>query len=43
VWDERADPITAVVKTTVSRPRAKLGDPPVIHTVREGGDQLGAA
>jgi len=26
-----------VVKTTIRRLRAKLGDPPVIHTVREGG------
>jgi len=37
VWDEAADPFTTVVKTTIRRLRAKLGDPPVIHTVREGG------
>ncbi len=43
VWDEQADPFTTAVKTTVRRLRAKLGEPPVIHTVREGGYQIGAA
>ncbi len=43
VWDEQADPFTTVVKTTVRRLRAKLGDPPVIHTVREGGYRIGAS
>ena len=33
VWDEMADPFTKTVKITVSRLRAKLGDPPVIETV----------
>ncbi len=37
VWDETANPFTGTVKTTMSRLRAKLGEPPVIHTVREGG------
>jgi DNA-binding response OmpR family regulator len=37
VWDETTNPFTGTVKTTISRLRAKLGDPPVIHTVREGG------
>ena len=41
VWDEAADPFTTAVKTTVRRLRAKLGDPPVIHTVREGGYRIG--
>ncbi len=41
VWDEAADPFTTTVKTTIRRLRAKLGDPPVIHTVREGGYQVG--
>jgi len=41
VWDEAADPFTTVVKTTIRRLRAKLGDPPVIHTVREGGYRIG--
>src|SRR5579872_4419859 len=38
-WDEAADPFTTAVKSTIRRLRAKLGDPPVIHTVREGGDR----
>jgi DNA-binding response OmpR family regulator len=41
VWDEAADPFTTAVKTTIRRLRAKLGDPPVIHTVREGGYRIG--
>ena len=41
VWDEAADPFTTTVKTTIGRLRAKLGDPPVIHTVREGGYRIG--
>ena len=40
-WDEAADPFTTVVKTTIRRLRAKLGDPPVIDTVREGGYRIG--
>ena len=43
VWDEAADPFTTAVKTTIRRLRAKLGDPPVIHTVCEGGYCLGDA
>jgi DNA-binding response OmpR family regulator len=41
VWDETADPFTTAVKTTVRRLRAKLADPPIIHTVREGGYRIG--
>jgi DNA-binding response OmpR family regulator len=41
VWDEAADPFTTTVKTTVLRLRTKLGEPPVIRTVREGGYQIG--
>jgi DNA-binding response OmpR family regulator len=41
-WDEAADPFTTAVKHTMRRLRAKLGDPPIIHTVREGGYQIGA-
>ena len=41
VWDEAADPFTTTVKTTIRRLRAQLGDPPVIHTVREGGYRIG--
>jgi DNA-binding response OmpR family regulator len=41
VWDEAADPFTTAVKTTIRRLRAKLGDPPVVYTVREGGYRIG--
>ena len=41
VWDEAADPFTSTVKTTIGRLRAKLGDPPVIDTVRESGYRIG--
>jgi DNA-binding response OmpR family regulator len=40
VWDEAANPFTSTVKTTIGRLRAKLGDPPVIETVREGGYRI---
>ena len=40
VWDEEANPFTTTVKTTVARLRAKLGEPPVIETVREGGYRI---
>jgi len=43
VWDEAADPFTTTVKTTVRRLRTKLGDPPIVHTVREGGYRIGSA
>jgi DNA-binding response OmpR family regulator len=43
VWDEQADPFTTAVKTTILRLRAKLGDPPLIETVREGGYRIGEA
>ncbi len=41
VWDEFADPFTSAVKTTVSRLRAKLGDPPLIETVSKSGYRIG--
>jgi DNA-binding response OmpR family regulator len=37
VWDGNADPFTHAVKTTISRLRAKLGDPPIIETVPQAG------
>jgi DNA-binding response OmpR family regulator len=40
-WDEAADPFTSTVKTTIGRLRAKLGDPPVIKTVRDSGYRIG--
>ena len=39
-WDEHADPFTAAVKVTISRLRAKLGEPPVIQTVDRSGYQI---
>ncbi|MGG8407789.1 response regulator transcription factor [Streptomyces sp. 12297] len=43
VWDEAADPFTSAVKHTVHRLRVKLGDPPAIETIREGGYRIGPA
>jgi len=40
-WDENADLFTTTVKTTIGRLRGKLGDPPLIETVREGGYRIG--
>jgi DNA-binding response OmpR family regulator len=40
VWDENADPFSQAVKTTVSRLRVKLGDPPLIETVIHAGYRL---
>ena len=40
VWDEAANPFTNTVKTTIGRLRAKLGEPPLIETVREGGYRI---
>jgi DNA-binding response OmpR family regulator len=40
VWDEMADPFTTAVKSTIRRLRAKLGDPPLIGTIREGGYRI---
>jgi DNA-binding response OmpR family regulator len=39
-WDEMADPFTSTVRVTVSRLRAKLGDPPVIETVSPVGYRI---
>ena len=40
VWDEATDPFTSTVKTTIGRLRTKLGEPPVIETVREAGYRI---
>lgn len=40
VWDEMADPFTNTVKVTVSRLRARLGDPPLIETVAQAGYRI---
>ena len=39
-WDEHADPFSNVVKVTISRLRRKLGDPPLIETVRHAGYRI---
>jgi DNA-binding response OmpR family regulator len=41
VWDQATDPFTTTVKATINRLRAKLGDPPLIETVRERGYRIG--
>lgn len=43
VWDQNTDPFTTTVKTTIGRLRVKLGDPPVIETVRESGYRIGGS
>jgi DNA-binding response OmpR family regulator len=43
VWDQAANPFTTTVKATINRLRAKLGDPPVIETVRESGYRIGGS
>lgn len=40
VWDERSDPFSSAVKVTVSRLRAKLGDPALIETVPRAGYRI---
>jgi DNA-binding response OmpR family regulator len=40
VWDEMTDPMTNVVRVTVSNLRKKLGDPPLITTVPGRGYRL---
>jgi len=40
VWDDATDPFTTVVKVTIRRLRAKLGDPPVIETVPATGYRI---
>ncbi len=41
VWDNEIDPFTATVKTTIRRLRTKLGEPPMIETIREAGYRIG--
>ena len=40
-WDDATDPFTNAVRMTVSRLRAKLGDPPVVQTVTPVGYRIG--
>jgi DNA-binding response OmpR family regulator len=39
-WDEMTDPFTTTVKATIHRLRAKLGDPPLIHTIAQAGYRI---
>ena len=41
VWDRSSDQVSTTVKATVNRLRAKLGDPPMIETVRDFGYRIG--
>jgi DNA-binding response OmpR family regulator len=41
VWDDATDPFTNAVRMTISRLRAKLGEPPVIATVTPVGYRIG--
>jgi DNA-binding response OmpR family regulator len=40
VWDESLDPFSQAVKTTISRLRAKLGEPSLIDTVAKSGYRI---
>ena len=40
VWDEAADPFSQAVRTTISRLRAKLGEPSLIETVPKAGYRI---
>ena len=42
VWDEQIDPMTNVVAVTVMTLRRKLGEPPLVHTVRGAGYRVEA-
>ncbi|HLJ04265.1 MAG TPA: response regulator transcription factor [Solirubrobacteraceae bacterium] len=41
VWDPVTDPFTTTVKATINRLRGKLGDPPIIETIRDSGYRIG--
>jgi DNA-binding response OmpR family regulator len=40
VWDDAADPFTSSVKVTISRLRAKLGEPQLIETISRTGYKI---
>jgi DNA-binding response OmpR family regulator len=40
-WDDATDPFTNAVRMTVSRLRAKLGEPPIIQTITPVGYRIG--
>ncbi|MEX2542251.1 MAG: response regulator transcription factor [Trueperaceae bacterium] len=39
-WDQHADPFTGVIRFTIMMVRRKLGEPPVIKTVRDSGYRI---
>jgi DNA-binding response OmpR family regulator len=41
VWNPGTDLSTTTVKATINRLRARLGDPPIIETVRDSGYRIG--
>lgn len=41
-WDDATDPFTNTIRMTISRLRAKLGEPDIIQTVTAVGYQIGA-
>lgn len=41
VWERSSGPLSTTVKATINRLRGKLGDPPIIETVREFGYRVG--
>jgi DNA-binding response OmpR family regulator len=41
VWDVATDPFTTTVKATINRLRSKLGEPPIVETVRDSGYRIG--
>jgi DNA-binding response OmpR family regulator len=43
VWDENVDPFTNAIRVTLVRLRRKLGEPPLIETVRGVGYRLNAS
>jgi DNA-binding response OmpR family regulator len=40
VWDEQLDPLSNTLRMTVMTLRRKLGEPPLIETVRGSGYRL---
>ena len=40
-WDSRTDPMSNVVDVVIKRLRGKIGEPPLLHTVRQRGYRIG--
>jgi DNA-binding response OmpR family regulator len=43
VWDEHADPFTNAVRVTMVTLRRKLGEPPLIETIKGVGYRIAAS